>query len=731
VVSKGVDAFGKLRNLGTIPESAIANFTTSLQTTMSAFGAMTQQWDKRMMSAASQFTFKSNQVIETMTKGVEMLLKLADFKAIPQETIGAFGVALDAAMQEMVRISTRTTLIGLAGAQAFAESAGKIVAVIGPAVDGFASLADLTTLPAGRMKAFADMVLGIVFRLWEVSERLRGDMVAAAAAFAEGAGKVMGILKTGTEGLSALADLTTLPAGRMQMFAEMVVGIVYRLWEVSRRLSEDAVAAAATFSEGAGKVLSMIGSGVDGLLKLADFKAPATGAIAAFADTLGNLVAYLYSVAQQFSDDAAQAAGSFSEAAGKAVAMVGQGVEGLMKLADYRAPSTVAIEAFANTVADVVSYFWSVSEQFAAEGVQAAGAFAEGAGKAISIIGGAVDGFMKLYDFQVVPQQAILAFKDSLWRVFEEMVQVSEGWTDVAYREATKFAEGAGKSIAMIGGAVDSIAKLQDFKAIPQQAILAFKDSLWRAFEEMVQVSEGWTDAAYTEATKFAEGAGKAIAMIGVAVDNISKIADFKSIPQQAILAFKDSLWRAFEEMVQVSEGWTDAAFASATRFATGAQAVISTIVQTIDAFAKLGNFKAEASGVFASFTAGMTALLAEVQKQALPAATNVGAHVMISMSNGIVAQLPQTLATARAAAAAIGQALQPIGAFGLAGGITGGGHVTVVAQPSVNVTFASGAIQVSAPAGASGQDLTAFANQLAYQILLIIQQRTGMRLVG
>jgi hypothetical protein len=56
---------------------------------------------------------------------------------------------------------------------------------------------------------------------------------------------------------------------------------------------------------------------------------------------------------------------------------------------------------------------------------------------------------------------------------------------------------------------------------------------------------------------------------------------------------------------------------------------------------------------------------------------------------------------------------------------------VTVVAQPSVNVTFASGAIQVSAPAGASGQDLTAFANQLAYQILLIIQQRTGMRLVG
>ena len=91
----------------------------------------------------------------------------------------------------------------------------------------------------------------------------------------------------------------------------------------------------------------------------------------------------------------------------------------------------------------------------------------------------------------------------------------------------------------MIGSAVDNISKLRDWD-VPQQAILAFASSLWRAFEEMVQVAEGWTKAAYEHG--LCRRAGKAIAMIGAAVDNISKFADFngpsrRSWPCQLALA--------------------------------------------------------------------------------------------------------------------------------------------------------------------------------------------------
>jgi hypothetical protein len=54
-----------------------------------------------------------------------------------------------------------------------------------------------------------------------------------------------------------------------------------------------------------------------------------------------------------------------------------------------------------------------------------------------------------------------------------------------------------------------------------------------------------------------------------------------------------------------------------------------------------------------------------------------------------------------------------------------------VVAQPSVNITIGAGAFQISVPAGTTPAGAQQFAEQIAYQVLLIIQNRTGMRLVG
>ena len=43
----------------------------------------------------------------------------------------------------------------------------------------------------------------------------------------------------------------------------------------------------------------------------------------------------------------------------------------------------------------------------------------------------------------------------------------------------------------------------------------------------MVQISEGWTAAAYEQATAFANGADKAISLIGTAADGLGKLMPF------------------------------------------------------------------------------------------------------------------------------------------------------------------------------------------------------------
>ena len=46
LVSKGVDAFGKLRELGTVSFSSIAQFANTLQMAMNAFATMAMSWNK-------------------------------------------------------------------------------------------------------------------------------------------------------------------------------------------------------------------------------------------------------------------------------------------------------------------------------------------------------------------------------------------------------------------------------------------------------------------------------------------------------------------------------------------------------------------------------------------------------------------------------------------------------------------------------------------------------------
>ena len=94
VVSKGVEAFGKLTQLGNIPQSAIANFGDAIMRTLTEFSARVGQWDKAAMSAASQFTYKAGQVVDFLAKGVELLNGIAALAVPSRDAIRAFADAL-------------------------------------------------------------------------------------------------------------------------------------------------------------------------------------------------------------------------------------------------------------------------------------------------------------------------------------------------------------------------------------------------------------------------------------------------------------------------------------------------------------------------------------------------------------------------------------------------------------------------------------------------------------
>jgi hypothetical protein len=232
-------------------------------------------------------------------------------------------------------------------------------------------------------------------------------------------------------------------------------------------------------------------------------------------------------------------------------------------------------------------------------------------------------------------------------------------------------------------------------------------------------------------AAVFSEAASKVVGLLGASLDAFAKLKTFTGVPQLAIGLFAEAVIRIVASIRYLSTLFTAESVQAAIAFANGVQQIVAVITSAMQAFSTLGQTNNNGAVIVSTFGTHLQNLIAAMQAQALPAATGLGIQLMIGIANGIIARFPATLATARASTAAILQALQPIGAFGLGGAVLAGGHVTVVAQPSVNITIGANAFNITVPAGTTPAGAQQFAQQIAYQVLLIIQQRTGMRLVG
>src|SRR5262249_7432421 len=143
LIAKGVDAFGKLQELGQVNFGAIQSFTQTLQDTMMLFGIMTTNWNRAMISAAGQFTGKSEKIVEFLAKGVEAMTKLQDYQAIPGATIRAFADNLSQTVTELIRISTWQMRLMMGAAVEFSNGAGKAIGILTTGVDGLNKLRTL------------------------------------------------------------------------------------------------------------------------------------------------------------------------------------------------------------------------------------------------------------------------------------------------------------------------------------------------------------------------------------------------------------------------------------------------------------------------------------------------------------------------------------------------------------------------------------------------------------
>jgi TP901 family phage tail tape measure protein len=661
VVSKGVDAFGKLSQLGTIPAGAVARFADSIMGALTVFSSMTQTWDKASMSAASQFTKKAGDVVDMLAKGVDFLLKLQTLQAIPGQAIHNFVNALDLTMREIVTISTVQMRIGLMGAVEFAGGAGKILETIGKGVDGFAKLSDFAAPTTAAFLAFRDSVVLAVGYMVQITGWFASYPVASATAFAESAGKIITVIGGGVEQLAKLGDFTAPSAAAFIIFRDALVNAVGYFIQITGWFAQYPVAAAVDFATNAGKIVGIIGGAVDGFAKLRTFEAVPLAAFRSFGAALQAATAMMISVAQLFEVHAVEAASVFATSAGKMTAIVGGAVDGFVKLADFKGVTDSAFLDFKSAMFYTVDLFVAMAADWDAKAVEAAGIFATSAGKVVGILGSGVEGFTKLADLRPVADGAIQIFVTMINDLMIRIGAAASGFSADAIAAAGQFADAAGKAVGILKNGVEGLLFVDTFAGVSQDAIDRFGAGVRMAVAKMAQLAAEFGVDATQAAQAFAQAAGESTDFLKKGVDGFVKLDDLTAVPQQSLDVFAQAVVALISTIIRLSGVLSTDVLLQANLFAKSIDSVITIIKSGLEAMTKMG----EETGNIQIFTQRIINSIADISAalvtQAKPASMNIGANIALGIAAGITSQagaiqnavyaaVNQALAAARAA---------------------------------------------------------------------------------
>ena len=705
VVGKGVDAFGKLRTLGEIPNSAIATFSASLNTALRAFADMAASWDKASISWASQFQAKAAQVVDTLAKGVDFLAKLRELGPVAPGAADTLAAGIDAAMRAIVAISTRQTLIALAGAQSFAKVAGEILGILKTGVDALAALQNLTDPPAGSIQKFAQLAGYLVLRFGQIGQTMQGPALGAASLFGEGAGKVLGILKSGVDGLTALNDLADPIPGVFQTFAQQIGYLVLRMSQVAAALGQDAVAAAAKFAESAGKVLGILKSGVEGLAALRAVPLVSQEAFGSFAYGIDQAIVALIQVADDVSQAGVEAAAKFAESAGKVLAILKTGVEGLTALVDVPLVSQEAFGSFAYGIDQAIVALIQVADDVSQGAVEAAAKFAESAGKVLAILKTGVEGLAALRDLGPVSGAAIAAFAAAINQTMVALGAAASQFSAEAIAQAGKFAEAAGKAVGILKTGVEGLLIVDTFTGVSGAAIDRFGEGVRLAVAKMAELANLFGADAVEAARVFAVAAGESTDFLKKGVDGLAKLEKYNGVTQQALDRFAAGIVAMVATIIRLSAILTTDTLTQANAFANAIDTVITVVESGLKALGNLGSDTDNVKAFADMLVAQVDRIAAALATQAKPAATSIGTNIAIGIANGITAAAPAiwnaVVAAVTAALAAARQALgiaSPSKAFATIGrqagaGLTGGMDASIAPAEAAGARLAAASL--------------------------------------
>jgi len=499
----------------------------------------------------------------------------------------------------------------------------KLTKAIGRIVNAFSQLLEIQRefglegggLPdiGNFLDQFEAAIVAVLERLDSIIERIGEKRIKK---IRKSAKRLREILDAVMIDLSKIATATLPDLGRWR---DQVIDVTRAVLEVLGHLAFEfgtqAIEDAAEWAGAVSDLVSIVGSAVDALAALTEFKAVANLPKLAetFANQLLTIVSKFTLVRQQYGITFTDDVNAWWASAKTIIDVVTGGVQALAAMTELKIVTNMGLVAgiFADQLLMLVREFKRAKDRYGLEFAEDASDWWANVQSIIGIISGGVEALAAMLELKIVTNMQLVAgiFADQLITLVDEFKKVKDRFKIDFAEDASAWWSTAQSVIGIVKPGIEALASMLDFARVENIAGKArdFADDLASVVSELARVAMGFVsvgeDGAVSgleAAERFGAAAATIVGAVGPGISALAGLMDFTQVEDIAARArdFADDLAIVVTELARVAttfitvgEDGALSGLEAGERFATAATAIVGMVEPGIKALAALMGF--------------------------------------------------------------------------------------------------------------------------------------------
>jgi hypothetical protein len=253
-----------------------------------------------------------------LSAGRNRLSGLKDYEGIASTNIETFTSDLDATVLAFQTYANKYQTDGLKAAGLYAETAGKIVGVIKPGVEGFNGLANYKSVAAGKLALFEADIDQLIRDFTVMAATYKPKALESGKAWADSVGGIATGLNNGAQLFTALQTYKSVPSTTITLFINDLELTVRLAGEMVKRTDKDLLPQMKLFTEATGGLFSELSGAMTLFKGLTDdkYKSVPSTTIQAFVDEIELTIKIADQLAQKTDTDMLDRVDDYSKAIG-------------------------------------------------------------------------------------------------------------------------------------------------------------------------------------------------------------------------------------------------------------------------------------------------------------------------------------------------------------------------------------------------------------------------------